>query len=299
MAEPLVRQLLPGTDVVGESVIWDERRECLFWVDIVGRRIRRFDPQSGAERHWELAEFPTSIGLRADGGAVVGLTREVALWDFEGPFVPLATPEPGWPGNRLNEGCVAPDGSFWVGTMENNLTAEGAPRATSGKAGRYYRIDRDGAVTLLSPETFGITNGMAWLPDGRFVTADTIENAIYAFDISPDGKSLSNRRSFAEPFGRGRPDGCCTDAEGGIWTCRVVGGYSVTRTMADGTVDRVIDLPCSWPTSCTFGGPELATLFVTSARFTMSEAHLRENKQEGALFAFEPGVRGMPENRFA
>lgn len=298
MTSPAVRQLLPGTDIVGESIVWDERRRCLFWVDIVGRRIRRFDPGIGATRQWDIAEFPTSIGLRSDGGAVVGLTRGVALWDFAETFTPLAVPEPDLPANRLNEGRVAPDGSFWVGTMQNNLTEDGAPRPTSGKAGRYYRIDPSGTVTLLSPDTFAITNGMAWLPGNRFVTADTVTNEMVSFTVAPDGRSLAGRCLFAQPFSRGLPDGCCMDSEGGIWTCRVVGGYCVTRTLPDGSVERVIDLPCSWPTSCTFGGPDLATLFVTSARFTMSEAHLAANPWEGALFAVEPGVAGIPENRF-
>jgi sugar lactone lactonase YvrE len=88
------------------------------------------------------------------------------------------------------------------------------------------------------------------------------------------------------------------DAEGAVWTCRVVGGACITRTLADGTLDRVIELPCSWPTSCTFGGPGLATLFITSARFTMTPGHLAANPQEGGLFAVQPGIAGVAENRF-
>ena len=298
MTEPRVEQLLPGTDVVGESIVWDDERRCLFWVDIVGRAIRRLDPATAAEERWAVAEFPTSIGLRVDGGAVVGLTRRVALWDFDSRFETLAIPEPDRPGNRLNEGRVAPDGSFWVGTMETNLTPSGAPRAMSGKHGHYHRIDPSGAVTLLSSDLYGIPNGMAWLPDGRFVTADTLDNCLYAYEVSPGADALSSRRPFGEPFARGLPDGCCMDAEGGVWTCRVVGGHAVTRTLPDGRLDRVIDMPCSWPTSCTFGGPDLDTLFVTSARFTMTPEHLAANPQEGGLFAVKPGLAGRPEHRF-
>lgn len=298
MIEATIRQLLPGSDVVGESIVWDERRSCLFWVDIVGRRIRRFDPRSGDERIWDLSEMPTSIGLRADGGAVVGLTRRVALWDFGENFETLSVPEPERPHNRLNEGKVAPDGSFWVGTMQNNVEKSGAPKAITAKAGRYYRIDAAGAATLLSSDLYGITNGMAWLPDGRFVTADTLDNAVYAYAVLPDRRAIGQRRSFGEPFARGFPDGCCMDEEGAVWTCRVAGGACLTRTLPDGTLDRIIELPCTWPTSCTFGGPDLRTLFVTSARFTMTPEHLAANPQEGGLFACEPGVAGIRENRF-
>lgn len=296
--QPEVRQLLPGRDIVGESIVWDSERQCLFWVDIVGRAIRRYDPATGAEERWKIEEFPTSIGLRSDGGAILGLTRRVALWDFGGAMETFAVPEPDKPGNRLNEGRVAPDGSFWVGTMQQNFSADGTPTAIEGKKGRLYRIGPDRSVTRLSDDLYGITNTMIWLPDGRFVTADTVENRLYAYDVADSGTVLLDRRSFSEPFGRGFPDGSTMDADGGIWTCRVAGGAALTRTMPDGTVERVVELPCTWPTSCTFGGPDLATLYATSARFTMTDEHLAANPQEGGLFALKPGVAGLPEPRF-
>jgi sugar lactone lactonase YvrE len=296
--QPEIRQILAGRDIVGESIVWDVERNCLFWVDIIGRVIRRYDPETRAERRWDLQEFPTSIGLRSDGGAILGLTRRVALWNFSDEMETFAVPEPDRPGNRLNEGRVAPDGSFWVGTMQQNFLADGTPTELVGKSGRYYRIDPDGSVARLSDDLYGITNTMAWLPDGRFVTADTTDNALYVYDVDRSGKTLLDRRPFSEPFSRGFPDGSCVDAEGGIWTCRVAGGAALTRTTPNGRIDRVVELQCSWPTSCTFGGPALATLYVTSARFTMSAAHLSANPQEGGLFALEPGVVGTAEPRF-
>jgi sugar lactone lactonase YvrE len=298
VADVPVRQLLPGTDIAGESIVWDVERQCLFWVDIVGRAIRRFEPANRTQQRWDVQELATSIGLRSDGGAIVGMTKRVALWNFGSSFETLAVPEPDLPGNRLNEGKVAPDGSFWVGTMQNNVDESGAAREITGKTGRYYRIDPAGGVTQLSPDLYGITNGMAWLEDRRFVTADTLDNAIFAYRVGVDGRSLHDRQSFGAPFPRGLPDGCCLDEEGAVWTCRVARGSSLTRTRPDGTVDKVVELPCSWPTSCTFGGPGLETLFVTSARFTMTPEHLAANPQEGGLFALEPGVAGVLEHRF-
>ncbi len=294
MAE--VECLIAARDVVGESIVWDDRAGALVWVDIGGRRIHRLEVASGAHRIWPVGYFPTSIGLRQDGGAVVGRTRDVVLWDWEGEGRVLATPEPDWPGNRLNEGKVAPDGSFWVGTMANNLALDGSPVAQAGETGRLYRIAADGAVTQLTEDRFGITNTMVWLDDGRFVTADTVKNAIYAYRV--DGAALVDRAGFGPEVTRGLPDGSCRDAEGGVWTCRVVGGAALTRTMPDGTLDRVVELPCTWPTSCTFGGPGLDTLYVTSARFTMTADHLAANPAEGSVFALRPGVRGVPEHRF-
>jgi len=294
MAE--VECLVAARDVVGESIVWDDRIGALVWVDIGGRRIHRLTVTTGEHRIWPVGFFPTSIGLRQDGGAILGRTRDVVLWDWEGEGQVLATPEPDWPGNRLNEGKVAPDGSFWVGTMANNLGLDGSPVAQAGETGRLYRIGADGAVTQLTEDRFGITNTMVWLDDGRFVTADTVKNALYAYRV--EGAALSGRADFGPSITRGLPDGSCRDAEGGVWTCRVVGGAALTRTMPDGTLERVVDLPCTWPTSCTFGGPDLDTLFVTSARFTMTAEHLAATPAEGSVFSLKPGVRGVPENRF-
>jgi sugar lactone lactonase YvrE len=295
MAE--VEMLIAARDMVGESIVWDDRTQTLVWVDIVGRRIHRLDPASGDHRIWTVGYFPTSIGLCDDGRAVLGRTRDVVLWDWSGEGDLLAVPEPDLTGNRLNEGRVAPDGSFWVGTMADNLAPDGSPKEQHGTTGRLYRIAGDGSVTLLSDDSFGITNTMVWLDDGRFVTADTIANALYAYPMTATGM-LGPRVPFGSQVARGLPDGSCRDAEGGIWTCRVVGGRALTRIMPDGRLDRVVELPCSWPTSCTFGGPDLDVLFVTSARFTMTAAHLAAHPQEGAVFMLRHGVRGMPENRF-
>ncbi|MBA3518738.1 MAG: SMP-30/gluconolactonase/LRE family protein [Rhizobiales bacterium] len=112
-------------------------------------------------------------------------------------------------------------------------------------------------------------------------------------------QTLSDRRVFSPPLDRGLPDGSCLDAEGYVWNCRVVGGACVARFAPDGSLDHVVELPCTWPTSCTFGGPDLRTLFITSARFTMTSEHLGENPQEGGLFVVEVGVKGAPGYLFS
>ncbi|RWH68558.1 SMP-30/gluconolactonase/LRE family protein [Mesorhizobium sp.] len=290
--------ILDTRDVVGESMVWDERRSRLVWVDIIGRRIHLLDPVSGAHETWPTPDLVTSIGLRQDGGAIVGLRKEIALWDFGGPFRRIATIDPDRPDTRLNEGVVAPDGSFWVGTMANNIGPDDAPVAVTGDEGRLYRVDAKGAVTALSEDRFGITNTMAWLPDGRFVTADTMKNALYSYRWDRKASRLAERLPFFTGFERGLPDGSCLDAQGYVWNCRVVGGSCLARIGPEGRLDGIVELPCSWPTSCAFGGAGLDTLFVTSARFTMSAGHLAANPSEGGLFALKPGVRGVPANRF-
>ena len=204
--------------------------------------------------------------------------------------------EPDLPDNRLNEGRVAPDGSFWVGTMQNNITGTGGPKATDRDSGAIYRVASDGSVIALTPREFGITNTMAWTSDGRFLTADTPKNALYAYDIRKG--SLVNKQVFAAPLERGLPDGSCLDESDNLWNCRVVDGAGVARFRPDGGLGGVVDLPCSWPTSCAFGGPSFDRLFVTSARFTMSPERLAANPLEGGLFELNVGCRGRSEPRF-
>jgi sugar lactone lactonase YvrE len=288
--------VVDAADIVGESAVYDERRDALLWVDIGGKRIHRLF--LGDRRHevWPAPDFPTSIGLRADGGAIVGLSDRVSLWDYGSEFRTLAIVEPDLPDNRLNEGRVGPDGAFWVGTMQNNLSPDGAPKAMTRDTGAIYRVDLDGHVSQLTPREFGIANTIAWTDGGLFLTADTLRNEIYAYTLL-SGK-LTNKRVLAPPLDRGAPDGSCLDAEGFLWNCRVGGGACVARFRPDGGLDRLVELPCTWPTSCAFGGPGFATLYVTSARFTMTEDHLAAHPEEGALFAIEVGVRGRREHRF-
>lgn len=293
----VVELVVPAQDIVGESIVWDDRDGRLLWVDIVGKTIHALDPETGKTQDWQAPDFVTSIGLRADGGAVVGLTKSICLWDHDDRFEPLVQIEPDMPGNRLNEGVVGPDGAFWVGTMQNNIAPDGAPMDLTADTGRLYRCTSDGQVVALSNDRMGITNTLIWTADNRLVTADTIANEIYSYRIDRTGL-LSHRKTILAGFERGLPDGSCMDAEGFIWNCRVVGGACLLRFDPDGNIDRVVDLPCSWPTSCTFGGDNLDTLYVTSARFTMEAEHLAENPQEGGLFALQPGVRGVPSHRF-
>jgi sugar lactone lactonase YvrE len=290
-------QVLDSKDIVGESLVYDERRNALLWVDIGRKRIHRLFLSDRRHELWPTPDFPTSIGLRVDGGAIVGLRDRVVLWDYGEEFRTLAVVEPDLPDNRLNEGRVGPDGAFWVGTMQNNLHPDGSPKDITRDSGAVYRVDRDGRVTQLTPRDFGITNTMVWTDGGLFITADTFRNAIYAYDFR-DG-ALSGKRVFASEVDRGSPDGSCLDAGGRLWNCRVAGGACVACFRPDGELDRLIDLPCSWPTSCAFAGPGLATLYLTSARFTMTAEHVTAHPQEGGLFALDLGVRGLQERRFA
>jgi len=289
-----VQRLISGGDIVGESAVWCARTHRLFWVDIVGRRINALTPSTGHHETWPTPDLVTSIGLRKDGGCIVGLRTGLAYWDYDDRFAPLATVEPDLPDNRLNEGKVGPDGAYWIGTMQNNIGDSGEPMDMTRSSGAYYRVLPSGRVEPLTTREYGICNTMAWTDDGRFLCADTLSNQLYAFDRR--GSELTSRGTFGEPFPVGLPDGSALDAEGFLWNCRV-GGGCVVRFAPDGSVDRAVELPCKAPTSCAFGGSGLRTLLVTSARFGLAH-ELRNDPNQGALFAIDVGVSGRQEHLF-
>jgi sugar lactone lactonase YvrE len=205
--------------------------------------------------------------------------------------------EPDLRSNRLNEGVVGPDGAFWVGTMHQNIRDDDGPAEIPAATGRLYRYSADGTLSQVAQDHFGIINTLVWPAPERLVTADTLANVLYEYRVGEQGQ-LSDRRVFQEGFDRGLPDGSTLDEEGFIWTARVAGGACLTRTAPDGRINRIVELPCSWPTSCAFGGDGLGTLYVTSARFTLTPEHLARSPQEGGLFAVEVGVAGRPAHRF-
>ena len=291
------RQVFAAQDVVGESPVWDDRNGRLVWVDIIGRRIHALDPSTLDHQQWALDGRPTSIGLCVDGGAILGMDRHLCTWDWKDAPIPLMEVEPDHPDNRLNEGVVGPDGAFWVGTMLNNINDDDGPLDIPVATGQIYRYDPDGTLKLVCDDRFGIVNTLAFPRSDLLLTADTLANTVYSYKVGLGGL-LSHRKPVMSGFSRGLPDGSCLDAQGRLWTARVAGGGCVTCMTMDGKLEAVLDLPCSWPTSCTFGGPDLSTLYVTSARFTMSADHLAANPQEGALFAINPGVKGRPTHRF-
>lgn len=218
-----VRQVFAAQDVVGESLVWDDRQGLLIWVDILGRRIHALDPVNLDHRIWQLQGRPTSIGLCADGGAILGMERHLCRWDWQTAPVPLIEVEPDAPDNRLNEGVVGPDGAFWVGTMLNNINDDDSPRDISATTGRIYRYCPDGSLMQVCDDLFGIPNTLAFPRDDLLLTADTLANTVYSYRVGPGGH-LSQRQHVMSGYPRGLPDGSCLDTQGRLWTARVAGG---------------------------------------------------------------------------
>ena len=286
----LVRCVVDCGNKLGEVPLWDVNEQALYWGDIEGKRLHRLTPETGLVEHWDMDERIASFALREKGGLVVAFASGIAFYDLatrEREWI--ARPEAHQAGNRFNEGKVDRMGRFWAGTMDDSLKHH-----TAG----LYRLDPDLAIHKLLGD-IGISNCFIWSRENdRFWFADTLDSKISVFDYDHTLGSITNRQPFADTTGLGyAPDGGTIDAEGFIWVA-MWDGWKVVRFAPDGRVHREVRLPVSRPTSCMFGGPDLRTLYVTSAVWDLTAEQRTEQPQAGGLFAVDIGVAGLPEPRF-
>ncbi len=281
-----------GNAVLGESPVWSPDEAALYWVDINNPTVHRLDPATGERKRWLIETETGSIGLAGPGRLVAGLRTGLHFLDLEtGKIEKICDPEGGgrFNENRMNDGKVDRAGRFWVGTM-NDPGHE--PRGT------LWRIDADGTAEPTMGE-IRIPNALCWSPDSSTMYfTDSYSHEIWAFDFDLEEGAFENKRVFAAvPEDEGVPDGATVDAEGFVWCAHMFGG-KVSRFAPDGVVERTIELPVPQVTSCAFGGPDLDTLYITTASLRMDRAALAEQPLAGALFATDPGVRGLPEPVF-
>ena len=281
-----------GNAVLGESPLWSPDEAALYWVDINNPTVHRLDPATGERKRWLIETETGSIGLAGPGRLVAGLRTGAHYLDLEtGGIEKICDPEGEgrFNENRMNDGKVDRAGRFWVGTMND---PGHAPQGT------LWRIDGEGNAEPMMRE-IRIPNALCWSPDSSVMYfTDSYSHRIWAFDFDLDAGTFENKRVFAEiPEDEGVPDGATVDEDGFVW-CAHMFGAKVSRLAPDGSVERTIALPVPQVTSCAFGGPDLATLYITTASLRMDRAALSQQPLAGALFAADPGVRGLPEPVF-
>jgi sugar lactone lactonase YvrE len=285
----------PTGDRCGEGVVWHAAHGAVYWTDINRFLIHRFTPADDCVRTWFFDEPVTALTLTdRDDVLTVVLASSVILWEpaTDLRHQPIFRLE-GWPRVRLNESRVDPGGSLWIGSMQNNVNPDGSSRPVDRKDGVLYRLDPDTRVTIHRTDV-GISNTLAWSPDQqRLYFADSLANIVWAFDYNPATHTIRNERPFLQDFPRGLPDGSTVDAEGFLWNSRYYGGC-IVRVAPDGKIDRVVEMPVKNITTCSFGGPDRKTLYITTAT---AEAPLSE-RLAGGLYAIQTAVGGLPENRF-
>ena len=284
---PQVECVIDAHAEVGESAIWDEKEKALFWADINGGKLFRYDPATGENRDFDMGEKVGALAIRESGEAIIGTESGIYSYDFASRTkTQLADPEKHLPDNRFNDSCTDRDGRFWLGSMDM-----GQPQRAQAS---FYRVDPDLSV---NPMFDGIytTNGLAFSPDGTTLYfSDSYKDVrtIWAADYDRATGTPSNRRVFFDTRSvDGRPDGGTVDADGCYWMAGV-GGWQMVRLTPAGKVDMVIDMPIERPSKPAFGGPDMTTMFVTSIGAGVTPG--REQPHAGGLFA----VTGLPVGGF-
>lgn len=271
----------------GEGPVWLPDEGRLRWVDMLAGEVLATDPATGHTERLKIGEVAACVRPRRGGGLVFARERGFALLDPDSTE-PRALPEV-WsdPSVRMNDGSCDHLGRFYCGSMDYGAAPE---------RGALYRLDPDLTVTTVL-EDVTISNGLAWTREGtRAYYIDTPTQRVDVFDVDRESGELGERRVFVEiPADQGNPDGLCLDADGGVWVA-MWDGHAVHRYSPAGTLDRVIELPVQRPTACSFGGPDLTELYITTSRL---DVDTERHPDSGALLRIRPGHRGIAPLDFA
>jgi len=283
--------ILPVHNVLGEGILWDSRRQVLWWTDIQSRRLYRHDWLRAKTQILDTPERVGSFGLVAGSERLItAFESGIALYDtHDGAVSWLAQHGSPDPAVRFNDGRVDRQGRFWSGTM-----VEGDESSASGC---LYSVD----------STFGtrcqltgvrISNSLCMSPDGRqLYFADSPTRTIRVFELNEPEGTLGASRIFAQTPAGADPDGATIDAEGCLWSAHW-GAGCVVRYTPEGRIDRTLRVPASQPTCVCFAGPDLDVLCVTTARTGLSEAALLGEQNAGDVFLYRVGARGLPEAEY-
>ena len=304
MSDATAWQALPvPPSLLGESPFWHPDEAALYWCDIPGKTLHRWLPSStadaaaaGTHTAWPLPSEPACCAP-LPGGRLMLACRD-GLWHFKpasGERQRVAAPPYDPATERFNDGKADPQGRFWVGTIyEPRQPANAALYRWA--AGRLSRMAGD--IT--------VSNGLAFSPDGRTLyRSDTTSHRVFACNFDGVEGSLSNERVFAQfpvkqpgqdlaSYG-GRPDGAAVDAEGAYW-CALFEGQRLLRLAPSGEVLQELALPVRCPTMPCFGGPDLRTLYVTTARHGRPAAELTAQPLAGCVLSLRVPVPGLPVN---
>ena len=284
MAPPLEPVVTVGSEL-GEGVRWFAG--AVHWVDIIGRRWHRHDPSAGTTTTEDRPDAVTLVLPRAAGGLVLTSGADVLVREPDGSERLLARLSDD-PAHRCNDGACDPQGRLYVGTMRRDGT---------GREGRLLRVDPDGSTTVVA-DGCGIANGIGFdLERARMYFVDSADGAVDVFDLGDEALPRTRRR-FVDVEGPAVPDGLVVDADGFVWVALHEGG-AVRRHDPSGAVVDEVRVPAQQVTSCTFGGDDLADLYVTTAREGFDHERREREPLAGSLFVARGAGRGVPLVPFA
>lgn len=268
---------------LGEGPVWDSTHQWLYWVDIYNHRVNRFNPVTGENLYFDVGDVVGAIAIISTNRLIMALRHSLAFLNLDtGEVIPIIQIEADKPGNRFNDGKCDRQGRFWFGSM--------SPGKTQAS---LYRYDPDGSLHLMETG-LTISNGLGWSPDQKtFYLTDSPHRKIYAYNFDAVTGKISDRRIFVDLTGESfYPDGMAIDTQGNIWSA-MWDGWCVICFNPKGEEISRIQLPIQRPTSCSFGGEDLRTLYITSASVGLSEEEIEKSFYSGDLFAVETNVVGL------
>ncbi|AZB44145.1 SMP-30/gluconolactonase/LRE family protein [Bacillus sp. FJAT-42376] len=280
-----------GKAILAEGPVWDDRESMLYWIDIHGKAIHIYNPESKRDQIIHTGQKIGAISLMEKEGLIAAMENGLYKIDLQTEEKSFITdPEKEKPDNRFNDGKCDPKGRFLAGTMQK----EG-----QGTTGALYSLDEHQNVRKLLDEA-GISNGLAWNQSGdTFYYIDTPTQKVAAFDYDLASGNLSNKRTVIEiPEEEGHPDGMTIDAEGNLWIAHF-NGSRVSRWNPDtGEKLEEVHLPVSQVTCCTFGGKDLDELYITTGRENLEGEELAKQPLAGAIFKYKTDTKGVKSNRY-
>lgn len=277
-------------NTLGEGIIWDAASACVWWTDIDGSKLYRYQSEDKQLDHWTTPERLGSFALVSDSEFLIcGFASGFAYFNpHSGELQWLEKIEQNNPGTRLNDGRADRQGRFWAGSMVES---------GDGGAGALYCLDQQLQVAS-KVSGLTISNGLCWSPDSTVMYhTDTPSRRIHAYDFDAATGAIANQRCLVCTEKDCFPDGSSVDAEGYIWNAQW-GASQVVRYSPEGDVDFVLPLPVSQPTCVAFGGPKLDRLFVTSATQGFDEQTLSAEPEAGNVLVFQTNISGIADARF-
>jgi len=270
--------------LVGEGAIWNHESKCLLWIDIDGKRLFEYNPQTKKQREFILPH-PAGTVVPIDGNNVIlALADGIYSFNLEKELLQKKADNPStW---RFNDGKCDPSGRLWVGNLDTEQYSR--PICT------LYKVDTDFSITEEHSGVI-ISNGIIWSIDGKRVYyIDTPTKKLTCFDFdNENGKLLNPTDCLTFPDSLGQPDGNTIDSEGKLWVAFWNGGYVVRCDPEKGEILDTYKVPAHNVTSVAFGGDQLETLFITTATNDMSEEEKQQYPDAGSVFSFKPGVKGI------